>query len=82
MPQPFSPSDTHPQTASPPTITTQEEHQQQLSPIAATDSLAVSRPQAAATIKPLHLPTIGPFKDHCCKIYTSFSEPPKSGKNN
>ena len=30
---------------------------------------AVSWPQAAAAVEPLHLPTIGSFQDHCCKTF-------------
>ena len=69
--KPFSPSDTQPEDASFPISTAQQEHQQQL----------VSRPKATAAVEPMHLPTIGPFHDHCCKIYRSFSGPPESSKN-
>ena len=56
--QPFSPADTQPLAASPPTITvSQQEHQQQ------------PPRQTAAALEPLPLPPISPFQDHCCKLF-------------
>ena len=70
-PQPISLSDPHQHATSPPT-TTMQPQQQQPTPAS----------QAAAAEDLLHLPTIGLFQDHCCKIYMSFSGPHESFKNN
>ena len=71
--QPFPPSDLHQQAASPSPTTMQRRTSAAASPASA--SPAVSQPQAAAAVEPLHLPTINLFQDH------SFSGQPKYSKN-
>ena len=61
-PQPFSPSDTHPHVASPRRTQPQEPPQQLAQPPSSDPS------PSSGCNRLLHLPTIGPFQDYCCKI--------------
>ena len=78
------PSDPHQHVTSPP-ITAQQEPPQQSVPL---PTPVVIRAQAAVDL--LHLPTIDPFQNHCCKmpflgqllIHRSFSGPPELSQNN